>query len=58
MAKYSKVGYLGSSDEKLMIKDYIRNMSLRNARMMFRIRSSMTDVKMNKKSDKKYVSEL
>ena len=58
MVKYSKVGYLGSSDEKLSIKDYVRNMSLRNARMMFRIRSSMTDVKMNKKSDKKYASEL
>ena len=58
MVKYSKVGYLGSSDEKLSIKDYVRNMSLRNARMMFRIRSSMADVKMNKKSDKKYASEL
>ena len=48
---------------KNMVKKAIKkkseeNMSLRNARMMFRIRSSMTDVKMNKKSDKKYASEL
>ena len=58
MVKYSKLRYIGSSHEKLEVKDYVKNMSVRNARMKFRIRSFMTDVKMNKKSDKKYASEL
>ena len=58
MVKYSKLRYIGSSHEKLEVKDYVKNMSVRNARMKFRIRSFMTDCKMNKKSDRKYASEL
>merc|ERR1711915_860097 len=58
MVKYSKVEYIGSYEEKLNVKDYIRNMRLRNAMMMFRIRSSMIDVKMSKMSDNKYACDL
>ena len=40
------------AEHKLESKDYIVNMSLRNARTLFRVRSHMTDVKMNQKSNK------
>ena len=49
MTEYSKLKNLNTDDENLKIKDYIRKMTLRNARTKFRIRSQMLDVKMNKK---------
>ena len=52
MIKYSKLKQIGSSNECLEIKDYVKNMSLRKARMNFSLRSHMIDCKMNKKSDK------
>ena len=46
------------NDEVLNLKDYTINMNLRDARTMFRLRSHMTNVKMNQKSDKRYANEL
>ena len=54
---YSKLKDLDAS-ENLKLKEYANNMNLRNARTMFRIRSRMVNVKMNRKSDKKFASEL
>ena len=58
MLNYSKLKEIGKSEESLGIKDYLKNMSLRDSRTMFRIRSFMTNVKMNKKSDKTYAEAL
>lgn len=57
-SKYSKLEYLNTETEELKVQDYITVLSLRKARTKFRIRSRMIDVKMNKKSDKKYANEL
>ena len=45
-------------NEKLEVKDYVKKMSLVNARTFFRIRSQMVDVKMNQKSSNKHSSDL
>ena len=58
MLNYSKLKEIGKSEESLGTKDYLKNMSLRYSRTMFRIRSFMTNVKMNKKSDKTYAETL
>ena len=58
MIEYSKLRQIGTSSENLELKDYIKRMSLRNARMNFAIRSYMTDCKMNRKSDKAYAEKL
>ena len=58
MTEYSKLKNLNTDDENLKIKDYIRKMTLRNARTKFRIRSQMLDVKMNKKSDRSNADNL
>jgi len=58
MLNYSKLKEIGKSEESLGTKDYLKNMSLRYSRTMFRIRSFMTNVKMNKKSDKTYAEAL
>ena len=42
----------------LKVRDYVCNLSLRNARTRFRIRSCMFNVKMNRKSDPKYSEDL
>ena len=58
MIGYSKLKEIGASKEGLEVKDYIKKMSLRDSRTMFRIRSSMINVKMNRKSDKKFANDL
>ena len=40
------------------MKSYITEMKLREARTLFRVRSSMIPVKMNMKSNTKYAQEL
>ena len=45
-------------NESLVLKEYPTNMTLRNARTKFRMRSHMLDVKLNKKSDKKNTESL
>ena len=40
------------------MKEYVKNLTLRNTRTMFRIRSHMLDLKMNRKSDPKYSDDL
>ena len=57
-SKYSKLKHLNMESESLVLKDYISEMSLRNARTKFRIRSHMIDTKFNRKSDKKYATDL
>ena len=57
-SKYSKLKHLNMESESLVLKDYISEMSLRNARTKFRIRSHMIDTKFNRKSDKKYAADL
>ena len=55
---YSKLENHNTVAEGLEIKQYVKNMSLRNARTNFRIRSHMIPAKMNRKSDPKFASEL
>ena len=57
-AKSSKLEKLNVSSENLKLHDYVSNMSLRNARTNFRIRSHMIDTKYNKKSYKKNAAEI
>ena len=45
-------------NEHLVTKPYVSEMKLRQARTMFRARSSMLPVKMNQKSNPKYAAEL
>ena len=45
-------------EESLKIKDYVESMKLRDARMLFRLRSGMVNAKMNRKNDKKYSMDL
>ena len=56
--EYSKLRHLNSPSEKLKLHDYVSNMSLRKARLNFRIRSHMINTKFNRKSDKKFAAEL
>ena len=53
---YSKMKYV--KNEEFKMKEYIKMKSIENARTMFRIRSSMVDVKFNYKNDKRYSHEL
>ena len=46
------------AEHKLESKDHIFNMNLRNVRTLFRVRSHMTDVKMNQKSNKIFATHL
>jgi hypothetical protein len=55
--KYSKLRGKYETED-LLIKSYIKEMNLRQARTMFRVRSSMLDTKMNQKSNPKYAAEL
>ena len=55
---YSKLKNLDSTNEELKVNDYVKDMTIRNARTMFKIRSHMTDVKFNQKSNKKFANEL
>ena len=57
-ANSSTLKNLNVPSENLRLHDYIKNMSLRNARTNFRIRSHMIDTKFNRKSDKKCEAEL
>ena len=56
--KYSKLKDIDLNQEGLQLKEYIKNMTLRSTRTMFRIRSHMLDLKMNRKSDQKYSDEM
>ena len=56
---FTKLKNLEMNDtDKFKAEDYVNDMSLRNARTFFRVRSHMIDVKMNQKSNKTYASEL
>ena len=44
--------------ESFGFKDYLKQMKLSDARTKFRLRSNMTKVKMNRKSDPKFAAEL
>ena len=57
-SNYSKLKHIDVETEGLKVKEYVQNMSLRNARMFFRIRSHMIDTKFNQKSDQKFAKEL
>ena len=56
---FSKLrGQKNEDENELSVKDYIKTMTLRNARTFFRIRSNMVDVKMNQKSNSNYANDL
>ena len=57
-SNYSKLKHIDVETEGLKVKEYVQNMSLRNARMFFRIRNHMIDAKFNQKSDQKFAKEL
>ena len=57
-SSYSKLKSHAFEDDDLCVKDYVKTMTLRNARTLFRIRSHMADFKMNFKSNEKYAKEL
>ena len=44
--------------ESFGLQEYIKEMKLSDARMKFRLRSNMTKVKMNMKSDPRFAAEL
>ena len=45
-------------EEKCELKKYLRDMSMYDARMNFRLRTKMFPCKMNFRSEPKYVAEL
>ena len=45
ISSYSKLSKSELKSDELEMKNYVKSMSLRNTRTMFRIRSQMTDVK-------------
>ena len=45
-------------NENLSMKPYVTDMSLRDARTMFRIKTFMTKTKMNMKSNPKFANEM
>ena len=51
-SSYSKLKKVADEIEELKMKDYVKSMTLRNARSFFRIRSQMVNVKLNFKSNK------
>ena len=55
---YSKLSDKGLENENLELKKYIQDMSLRQARINFRIRSNMITTKMNMKGSPKFANEL
>ena len=55
---YSKLKYLNTETETLKQQEYISNLSLKDARTKFRIRSHMINTKYNRKSDKAYAADL
>ena len=57
-SKYSKLTGKNFENESLDIKDYVKNMKLRDARTNFRIRSNMLNFKMNRKNDQMYAQDL
>ena len=58
MQNYSKLRDKDYGSENLDVKPYIVQMKLREARTLFRIRSSMIHAKMNMKSNKQYADAL
>ena len=56
--KSSKLKHGPMCGENFEVRDYIRKMPLTDARTMFRVRSSMTDVKLNQQSNKLYAKQL
>ena len=56
--EYSKLRDITSESENLDLKEYVKNMTMRQARTKFKLRSHMLDVKMNRKSDKRYSDTL
>ena len=58
MKEYSKLKEIDFETEKLELKDYVKQMTLRNARTKFRLRSHILNVKMNKKADPKNSEKL
>ena len=58
MKNYSKLSEIDLSNEGLVLKDYVKHMTLRHARTKFRLRSHTLDVKMNRKSDPMYAKNL
>ena len=57
-SSFSKLTDKGFEKENLQLKNYIQEMSLRQARTNFRIRSNMIRTKMNMKSSPKFASDL
>ena len=57
-SNYSKLMDKNLEKENFQLKDYVKNMKLRDARTNFRIRSGMINAKMNRKNDPKYALEL
>ena len=55
---YSKLKYLNTETETLKQQEYISNLSLKDARTKFRIRSHMINTKYNRKSDKAYAADM
>ena len=49
---------LQSTKKYLYLKEYVKNMTMRQARTKFKLRSHMLDVKMNRKTDKSYSDTL
>ena len=58
MKEYSKLKEIDFGTENLELKDYVNQMTLRNARTKFRLRSHMLNVKMNRKADPKNSEKL
>ena len=57
-SSYAKLIGKNLENENLEVKEYVKNMKLRDARTYFRIRSNMLNVKMNRKNDIKYAHDL
>ena len=55
---YSKLKNKGLENENLEVKNYVKEMKLRNARTNFRIRSDMIKVKMNMKHNHNFAEKL
>ena len=55
---YSKLRNKDLENEKFEVKDYVKNMKLRDARTYFRIRGDMIKAKMNMKHNNNYAEKL
>ena len=59
MKSYQKIDYFERKNEDFELKDYIKNMTLENCRVMFGLRSKMTrTIKTHFFSDKEYAKSL